>query len=302
MSSGHSHGSSHESRLVVTLVLVVAYMIAEVIGGLWTNSLALLADAGHMLSDAGALIASIIALRIAKKPASRTHTFGYRRAEILAALGNAATLLAIAAYILFEAVQRFRDPPEVQGFAMLLVATGGLVINIVGLFLLHAGREESLNVRGAWLHVMGDALGSVGAIVSGALIMAFGWGWADPLASVLIAILVVYSGWALLKESVRVLMQAVPERLELAALREALLALDGVETVTDLHVWSITSEREILSVHLSVSEGADGDRLLHAAKSMLASDFDIRHSTVQIDYANCQNRGSSDDACAPQPN
>ncbi|MGH7458092.1 MAG: cation diffusion facilitator family transporter, partial [Longimicrobiaceae bacterium] len=218
MGAGHNHGHAHggsagsrnRERLAITLGLVTFYMVVEVVGGLLTNSLALLADAGHMLSDAGALALSLFAIWIAQKPATSKHTYGYYRTEILAALANGATLVAISIYIFVEAYQRFDDPPEVQGALMMGIAVGGLAINLIGLWILNAGKGESLNVRGAWLHVLSDALGSVGAILAGGLIWAFGWNWADPAASVTIGLLVLYSSWALLKETVAVLMEGTP--------------------------------------------------------------------------------------------
>jgi cobalt-zinc-cadmium efflux system protein len=213
MGAGHGHasqGSANRKRLAVTLGLVTAYMVAETIGGLLTNSLALLADAGHMLSDAAALALSLFAIWLANRPAGSRFTYGYYRSEILAALVNGATLVAISIFILVEAFERMRQPPEVQGALMMAIATGGLVINLIGLRILSAGRSQSLNLRGAWLHVLTDALGSIGAIGAGLFIWVFGWAWADPAASVLIGLLVIYSSWSLLKETVAVLMESAP--------------------------------------------------------------------------------------------
>lgn len=239
---GHRHGAGASARnrrgLAITLILVVAYMAAEVVGGLISNSLALLADAGHMFSDAAALGLALFAIWFARRPAPTRHTFGYYRTEILAALVNGATLVAIAIYIFFEAAERFRQPPEVQGGLMMAIAAGGLVINLAGLFILRGGREESLNVRGAWLHVLTDMLGSVQALAAGVLIWWLGWNWVDPLASVLIGLLVIYSSWQLLRESVWVLMQSAPAHIDVDELREALLEMNGVLGVCDLHVWT----------------------------------------------------------------
>src|SRR5690606_26250496 len=255
---GHSHGGSygakHRKRLALTFGLVTIYMVAEVIGGLLTNSLALLADAGHMLSDAAALALSLFAIWIAQKPATPKHTYGYYRTEILAALVNGATLVAIAIFIFVEAFQRFGEPPEVQGPLMMGVATGGLLINLLGLWILNSGRGESLNVQGAWLHVLTDALGSVGAMTAGGLIWAFGWQWADPVASVTIAMLVVYSAWALLKETVAVLMEGAPGHIGVDEVRGAVRGVPGVQAVHDLHVWTITSGMVAMSGHVVVGE------------------------------------------------
>lgn len=285
MGAGHSHHdhAANRRRMLLTLGLVLVYMVAEVVGGLASGSLALLADAGHMLSDAGALVVSLLAMRIAQRPASQTHTFGYQRAEILAALGNAAVLVAISGVIVYEAIARLGAPPEVHGGVLLGIASGGLVINLIGLWLLHGGRSGSLNVRGAWLHVLGDALGSAGAIAAGVLIAAFGWRWADPVASILIAALVLYSAWSLMADTVRVLMQAVPGRIDLEALDRALNEIEGVIEVHDLHVWSLTSGRDVMSAHLTVASNNDRPLVVAAVKERLHDEFDLHHSTIQVD-------------------
>jgi len=289
---GHAHGQPElkasgrghtRRRLTITLSLVVAYMGAEVIGGLAANSLALLADAGHMLSDAGALALALFAIRFAERPATARHTYGYYRAEILAALANGATLVAIAIVIFIEAYERFREPPEVAGRLMMAVATGGLVINGLGLWILHRGRDESINVRGAWLHVLTDALGSVQAIVAGALIWAFAWNWIDPLASVLIGLLVIYSSWSLIAQSVAVLMEGAPGHVNVDEVRSALLELPDVSSVHDLHVWTITSGFVALSAHLTCADPARHDVVLRSAQHVLAERFGIRHTTIQLD-------------------
>ena len=284
--AAHGHGGSVDGcgtrrRLIVTLALVSTYMVAEVIGGLMSNSLALLADAGHMLSDAGAIALALFAIWFARRPASPRHTYGYYRAEILAALANAGSLVAIAIYIFVEAYQRFRTPLEVQGGIMMGVAAGGLVVNLIGLWTLHGGRKESLNVRGAWLHVLSDALGSVQAILAGALILAFGWWWVDPAASVLIGLLVIHSSWALMRESVAVLMEGAPGNLDVDAVRNRLMACPGVQEVRDLHVWTITSGLVALSAHI-VAERPSAD-VLHALRHDLEERFGIRHTTIQFD-------------------
>ncbi len=210
MGAGHSHShhqgaAANRSRLALTLALAAAYMLAEAVGGWLTGSLALLADAGHMLSDVAALGLSLFAMSMARRPPTSRRTYGYHRLEILAALANGAALVAISLFVLAEALQRLRQPHEVDAPAMMAIALGGLLVNLAGLWILRRGREESLNVRGAWLHVLTDALGSVQAIAAGALIWAFGWQWADPAASILIALLVIYSAWSLLKEATAVL-------------------------------------------------------------------------------------------------
>lgn len=294
-SAGHAHGTdsqgshahggrgANRKRLAVTLALVSAYMVAEVIGGLITNSLALLADAGHMLSDAGALALSLFAMWIAERPPTPKHSYGYYRTEILAALVNGATLVAISIFIFVEAWERFRDPPAVQGALMMGIATGGLVVNLVGLWLLNAGRGESLNVRGAWLHVLTDAMGSVGAILGGFLIWVFGWGWADPAVSVLIGILVIFSSWNLLKETVAVLMESAPAHVDVDKVRDAISGVPNVTAVHDLHVWSITSGLVSLSAHVCVAPGTDRDSALAAVRGRVQEAFGIDHCTIQVE-------------------
>jgi len=290
----HSHGtegaaahdrgrSDNQRRLAWTLALVVVYMFAELVGGYLANSLALLADAGHMLSDAASLSLSLFALWIARKPPDDERTFGYYRAEILAALVNGATLGAMSIFIFWEAVARFGEPPAVQGPLMMGVAVGGLFINLAGLYILHGGADENLNVRGAWLHVLGDTLGSVGAIVAGGLIWAFGIHWVDPAASVLIGLLILYSSWELLAETVSVLMEFSPGHIDVDEVRNTMMAVDGVVGVHDLHVWSITSGLISLSAHVEVGELDDYSVCLETLRETLADEFGIRHTTIQIE-------------------
>lgn len=283
---GHHHGHGHthaQSRrgLAITLALVVAYMVAEVVGGIVSHSLALLADAGHMLSDAAALGLALFADWFARRPATTRHTYGYYRAEILAAVVNAASLIAIALIIFIEAYFRFQEPPEVRGGVMLAVASGGLAVNLVGLVVLHRGRNETLNSRGAWLHVLSDALGSVQAIVAGGLIMAFGWYWLDPLASVAIGVLVIVASWALMRESVAVLMESAPGHVSVDEVRTCLMAVPGVQAVRDLHVWTIASGLVALSAHIAAERPSAA--VLHDLRLDLERRFGIRHTTIQFD-------------------
>lgn len=263
-------------------------MVAEVVGGLAANSLALLADAGHMLSDVGALGLSLFAIWMAARPSGPGQTFGYHRIEILAALANGATLIALSIWIVVAAVGRLQDPPEVQGPLMLAVAAGGLVVNLVALGILHGGRDESLNVRGAWLHVMADALGSVQAIAAGALIWGLGWHWADAVASIAIAVLIVYSSWSLLQEAVSVLMESAPGHLDVDEVRDAILGVDGVCEVHDLHVWTITSGFVALSAHVvNVAEEGEPADLVPAVREELHHRFGIDHVTIQVEAEPC---------------
>lgn len=286
----HSHGHHHHAassrnrkRLTFALVLAAVYMLAEAAGGWLTGSLALLADAGHMLSDVAALGLSLFAMWMARRPPTSSRTYGYHRTEILAALANGATLVAISLVILFEAWDRFRNPAEVKAVGMMGIAAGGLLVNLVSLWILHAGRDESLNVRGAWLHVLTDALGSVQAIAAGALIWAFGWRWADPAASVLIALLVIYSSWDLLKEATGVLMEHAPSHIDVDEVRRAMATVPGVLEVHDLHVWTITSGMESLSAHVVVREERYGCGVLEEIRTVLHDRFGLHHMTVQME-------------------
>ncbi len=267
----------------MTLALVLLYMGVEVVGGLLADSLALIADAGHMFSDAGALGLTLLAMRFARRPATAQRTYGSYRAEILAALVNGATLVAVAIYIFIEAFERIRTPPEVKGGLMLAVACGGLLVNAAGLWILRTGNDANLNMRGAWLHVLTDALGSLQAIIAGALIWAYGWYWVDPLASVLIGLLVIYSSWSLIGQSVAVLMEGAPGHINVDDVRSALLQFPHVSNVHDLHVWTITSGFVALSAHITCPGDHNHDSLLRDARTMLAEKFGIRHTTIQID-------------------
>jgi len=264
------------------LVLSAAYMLAEAVGGWLTGSLALLADAAHMLSDVGALGLSLFAIRIAQRPRTDKRTFGYYRTEILAALVNGATLLALSVMIFVEALERWREPQAVAAPGMMAVAAGGLVINLIALRLLAPGRSASLNLRGAWLHVLTDALGSVQALVAGGLIWARGWLWADPLASMLIGALVIVSAWHLVRESVGVLMEGTPEHIEAGEVHGAMLKVPGVLSVHDLHIWSITSGRESLSAHV-VTDDRPCEEILTAIRELLRDRFEIEHQTIQLE-------------------
>jgi len=284
------HAGSHRStrarsrrRLALTLGLITLYMLAEVVGGLLSGSLALLADAGHMLSDAAALALALFAIWIAQRPATARRTYGYYRVEVLAALVNGAALLAIAMLVLVEAWQRLRTPEAVRGELMLGVAAGGLVVNLLALWILHAGRRESLNVRGAFLHVLSDTLGSLGAVIGGVLVWKLGWLWADPAVSILIALLVVASGWNLLREVVHVLLEGTPGHIDLDEVRAELAAAPGVLDVHDLHVWTITTGLEALSGHVAVEPGRDHGAVLVELRRRLHERFDIAHVTLQLE-------------------
>jgi cobalt-zinc-cadmium efflux system protein len=280
----HSQGRADDRRrLSVTLALVATYLIAEVVGGLWAGSLALLADAGHMFSDVGALALSLFALWLAQRPSSVERTFGYHRVEILAALANGVALVAVALLILREAVERLGAPREVLGAPMLIVAVGGLFINLAGLWMLHGGKDSNLNVRGAWLHVLSDTLGSIGVIAAAFFVWAFGWTQADPIASIGIALLVIFASWKLIRETVGVLMEAAPGHIDVEEVRRALGETHGVLSMHDLHVWTITSGFVSLSCHVESSHQVPDHEVLAALQELLRERFGIDHVTIQIE-------------------
>jgi cobalt-zinc-cadmium efflux system protein len=283
----HSHSrlrsERNRRRLMLVVVLTAVYMVAEALGGWWTGSLALLADAGHMLTDVAALSLATFAMWFASRPATPRKTFGYYRFEILAALSNGVALIAISALIFYEAYQRWASPPPVNSKAMMAIAAGGLVVNLVCARLLHRDHEHDLNMRAVWLHIVGDALGSVGAILAGALMTFFGWYLADPIFSILISLLIVWSSWNLIRESTNVLLEGTPAHINLAAVEEAILQSKGVEEVHDLHVWTITSGREALSAHVVHIDGISQPELLNALRSTLQERFGVDHLTIQME-------------------
>ncbi len=264
------------------LVVTSAFMVAEVVGGLLAGSLALLADAGHMFTDAGSLALSLLAMRMAQRPPSPEKTFGYVRMEILAALVNGATLLFIAVLIVAEAWDRWRDPVAVDAPVMLVVAGLGLLVNIVGALLLHAHAHENLNVRGAYLHVLGDLLGSVGAIGAGLVILFTGWMPADPIASVVIALLILHSAWKLVREATDVLLEAAPAHVDVTAIVEELRAVRGLDDIHDVHVWTLTSGFIALSAHGVIDDPTEHSRILGEIQEKMKR-RGIAHVTVQLE-------------------
>lgn len=281
----HRHGRAAESqrRLSIVLILTSIYMVAETFGGWWTGSLALLADAGHMFADVAALTLALMAVWFGARPATPRKTFGYYRLEILAALINGVALVLVSLLIFYEAYQRWSNPPLVRSREMMIVAAGGLVVNLVCAWVLHRDRQEDLNVRGAWLHVIGDALGSVGAIVAGALMFLFGWYAADPLFSAIIALLIVWSSWHLIRESTNVLLEGTPAHINLAAVEDAILETQGVDDVHDLHLWTITSGREALSAHIIHGHATSQPELLKELRTKLHDRFGVDHLTIQME-------------------
>lgn len=283
---GHHHDHHHTSNTKVlfwSFIAIFTFMIIEVIGGLLTNSLALLSDAGHMLSDAAALGLSLIAFKVGTKKATNTKTFGYKRFEIVAAFINGITLLVISLIILYEAYHRFLEPPNVSA-SMMFIAVIGLIVNIVvALILMRGDSHDNLNIRSALLHVFGDLLGSVGAIIAGILIYFFSWNIADPIASVVVAILILVSGFRITMDALHVLMEGKPEDLDVEALKEMLVNLNGVNTIHDVHVWSITNEFPAMTCHLVVDNQVNRDVLLEQATKHIKKTYDISHITIQLE-------------------
>lgn len=286
----HHHDHSHHfrelgrKRLLIVLAMTSIFMVVEFVGGYLANSLALMADAGHMLNDVAALALTYFALWIARRPATPAKTYGYLRMEILAALVNGATLILIALVIFWQAWMRFRQPPEVEGMLMLVVAAGGLTVNVIAAFLLHSSSSHNLNMRGAYLHVLGDLLGSVGAITAALLILATGWYIADPLISVFVALLILVGAWRLVRESVDILLEAVPKHIDMTELARSVRELDGVEEVHDLHVWTLTSGFLAMSGHVVIRDPTRYKEILEKVHQLMHDRFSISHVTVQVEH------------------
>jgi cobalt-zinc-cadmium efflux system protein len=285
----HAPVSKSRGRLWIVLTLTATYMLAEAAGGWWTGSLALLADAGHMLTDVAALVLALAAMWFAVRPATPRKTYGYYRLEILAALLNGVALVVIALLIFYEAIGRWAAPPLVNSGPMMLIATGGLVINLISAWLLRGDNEQDLNIRGAWLHVLGDALGSVGAILAGALMWQFGWRWADPLISAAIGFLVVVSAWRLVRDSANVLLEGTPAHINLEAVEQAMRRTAGVLSVHDLHVWTIAAGLDALSAHVTHNEDVRPPALLKKLRATLQEEFGIAHLTIQMETPDFDN-------------
>jgi cobalt-zinc-cadmium efflux system protein len=280
-----THGREGSSRaLAIVLALTASFTVVEVVGGLLTGSLALLADAGHMLSDNLSLGLALFAAWLAGRPATAERSFGYRRAEILAALANGVALVAISIWIFVEAISRLREPTEVLGVPMLAVAALGLAVNAVGAFILSRSGGESLNVEGAMRHVIADALGSVGAIAAAGVIILTGWRYADPLISAAIGILILASSWTLLRDSTNVLLEATPRGLDAEEVGRKMAAADGVTEIHDLHIWTITSGFPALSAHVLVGHQEDCHARRRDLEELLAREFGISHTTLQVDH------------------
>ncbi len=296
MGGDHDHGTGlaragerHRGRLTAAFVVILVFFVVEVVAGLITNSLALLSDAGHMLTDVIGLGMALAAIQLASRFADRqpdarhSHTFGLYRLEILAAFVNALLLFGVAIWVLIEATRRLFDEPEVLGVPMLVVASLGLAANLVAFALLREGSKESLNLEGAYLEVLADTIGSVGVIIAAVMLEVFGWGWIDPVIGALIGLWILPRTWRLGRRSVRILLQAAPDGFDLDALADDLAAIDGVVDVHDLHVWTLTSEMDAASAHLMTRSGVDNHQVLDRARELLDHSYGIGHGTFQIE-------------------
>ncbi|MDP1753537.1 MAG: cation diffusion facilitator family transporter [Reyranella sp.] len=291
MGTGHSHapspgataGGRHKSRLQWALGLTASFVGVEVAGGLITGSLALLADAAHMLTDVGGLALALLAIRFAERPATPDKTYGYVRTEVLSALTNAVVLLLLTVYILYEAYQRFQNPPEILSGPMLVVAVAGLVVNLISMRLLTAGSSESLNVKGAYFEALSDMLGSLGVIAAALVVMFTGWKLADPVIGAGIGLFIVPRTWILLKQVIHILMEGTPPEVDVALLERKLLEIDGVTAVHDLHVWTITSGLDAMSCHLVVADMARARAILESAREAMKAGFGLDHTTIQVE-------------------
>ena len=285
MAHTHDHvRTGSRNALAVALVLTAAYTVAEVVGGLLTGSLALLADAVHMLSDNVALALALFAVWLADRPSTPERTYGYKRAEVLAALANGVALVALSIWIFYAAFQRFRDPPEVLEGWMLVLGAAGIAVNVAAGVILSRSRRHSLNVEAAFRHVFADLLGSVGVVAAAAVILTTGWLEADPLASVLIGVLVLVSSWSILRDSATILLEAAPSGLDTRAVGERLARVPGVVEVHDLHIWTITSGFPALSAHVLVGRGEDCHARRLELAELLEKEFGIEHTTLQVDH------------------
>lgn len=285
---GHGH-TNNRRRLLIALVITAAFTIVEVVGGIITRSLALLADAGHMLTDSMALALAVFAFVISARPPDSRRSFGYHRIQILAAFVNGMTLLAIVVWILIEAVQRFLAPPEVLGETMLYVAVMGLIVNIVSFLVLHGGDQDNLNMRGAALHVLSDLLGSVAAIAAAVVIIYTGWMPIDPILSVAVALLIFRSAWFIVRRSAHILLEGTPDWLNVDEIKTRLAqALPEVRNVHHVHVWGLTQERLMLTMHVALQDNVgDSTATIRSVKRILADDYGIEHSTIEIEFDGC---------------
>lgn len=276
----HFHGKDAPRAIVRAIAITVFFMIVEAVGGFLSNSLALLSDAGHMLTDVGAMLLSLFAIWVARKPSTSIMSYGFHRAEILGALASGLLIWLISGLLVYEAILRLQSPEEVQAKVLLIVATIGLLANLVSMKLLHSEKEHNINVRAAYLHLLADTLGSVGAILAGVILIFTGWRPIDPIITILFSVLMLYSSWNLMKESVQVLMESTPPGIDPEKIRADLAAIEGVREVHDLHVWSVSSGRLALSVHLISTH----PEVLSAANAVLKDHYGIIHTTIQVEH------------------
>ena len=287
----HVHGANKKNlrRVMIALVLTGLFMVVEVVGGIISGSLALLADAGHMLTDTMALALAAMAFHVSKRPPDGKLTFGYQRFQILAAFVNGLSLLAIVGWILFEAVSRFLNPNDIIGETMLVVAAAGLVVNLISFAVLHTGDQDNLNIRGAALHVAGDLLGSVAAIVAALVIIYTGWTPIDPILSVAVAILISKSAWTLVKRSGHILLEGAPEWLDVAAMQDRIVAgVPGVGEIHHVHIWGLTPQELMLTMHMSIVDGVESQSdVVRKTKQFMKDEYGIGHSTIEVDIDGC---------------
>jgi len=285
---GPLQGKQNKRRLLLVLGLTSLYLIAEVVGGILTKSLALIADAGHMLTDVAGLVLALLAIWFAERPATPKRTYGYYRVEILAALTNAIILIGISLYVLYEAYQRFRHPPAIASQGMLVVASIGLLINVLGVLILRKGSSSSLNLKGAYFEVLSDMITSVGVIVAALLIWLTGWAYADPLISAGIGLFIFPRTWILLRDTIHILLEGTPASIDISRVRDTLSSLPGVMGVHDLHIWSLTSNVHAMSVHVLYSAEFSAHALLQEIQKKMKTDFSISHLTVQLEQETCE--------------
>ena len=286
--SSHNHGASDEKRLLWSLALTGGFMLAEVVGGVVSGSLALIADAGHMLTDTGALALAWYAARVARLPASPSRSYGHHRFQVLAAFLNGAALIGVAAWIMIEALRRMFEPVEVLGGVMLVIALLGLAVNVAAFLILHGGSKGNLNIRGALLHVIGDLLGSVAAIIAAGVILITGWMPIDPLLSVLVALLVLRGAWEIASRSWHVLMEGAPDGLDVEEIKhEVCRSVPGLVNIHHVHLWALTPERPLLTLHARITDGADHDEVRRQLQAVLRERFDLDHATIQTERGPC---------------
>jgi cobalt-zinc-cadmium efflux system protein len=285
-----------KSRMLLVLAIICSFMVVEVITAVFSHSLALWADAGHMLTDVGALLLGLLAIWFASKPATAEKTYGYYRSEILAGFVNAFALVGISLFIIFEAYQRLKNPPEVHAVPIFCVALLGLIVNVVSLRILSESKTDCINTRAAYLEILGDSMISGGVMVSSLIIYFTHWYAADPIVSGLIGFMILPRTWLLLSECTNILMEGTPGRIDLSALRKAMLAVPGVIEVHDIHVWTITSGLDSMSGHVRIDPKAQAEQVLDGVTKVLKDDFELHHTTIQVEQAACE---SEMDACAP---